>query len=177
MRHLLVLFMLLGGGPFSWPMGPEDQGLDSQFDFFIGHWETRQRWMQEGLTFKNTEVRVHAYKVLNGMGMEDDNFTQGADGESYMGTAIRTYQPGQDRWECRWFNAADNSWSPAFYLKKAGKTMTGAMTGSDKHGAYTDTITFYDIGKNHFSWKMDRVYEGLDKVFEIGRIEYTRVKV
>lgn len=156
---------------------PTDQSTSAgDFDFFIGNWQTTQKWMRPDKTVDTTQVRIKTYPALGGMGLVDDNYTQTSDGEIYWGTAFRTYEPKEKRWACRWYDAKLQSWSPVFYLKKAGATVTGTIEGSDNFGTYQDRVSFYNIQANSFSWKMDRKYETLEKAIRIGTIEYTRVR-
>ena len=168
---LIVMFLLTPNLEGKLPTGsPKD------FDFFLGHWQAKQRWLQEDMSYNAFTNRVHVYKNFAGHAVQDDNFTPSEQGESYFGTAIRVYDPKQDRWVCKWFDGNFRKWNKDFFLQAEDDTMAGTIENSDKHGKYVDRITFYDIQEDRFSWKMVRRYDGLDKDFLIGEIHYERVK-
>jgi hypothetical protein len=152
----------------------EQQGRD-QFDFFLGRWRAENRWMQPDQSINEFTTNVFVSAMLNGNGLFDDNYIRNGDGETYFGTAQRTYDAENNAWICRWYDAKKAKWGAEFILRFHGDVIQGTMAGSDQHGDYVDTISFFDIEQDRFSWKMMRRYDTLDRDLMIGQIAYTRV--
>lgn len=163
----LVAALLQPAPSFSGPQG---------FDFFLGAWQAKQSWLQDDLTRQAFTNRVHVTKLLQGCGVQDDNFKPEDGGEVYFGTALRVYDPANQRWICRWFDGRKHQLGPDFYLKASDGGFAGTIDGEDHHGKYRDHIQFFDITPNQFQWKMIRRYQGLDRDFLVGEITYTRIK-
>ncbi len=146
------------------------------FDFFLGEWQAEQRWLQDDLSYQAFTNRVQVTKLLQGFGIQDDNFQPSDDGEVYFGTALRVYDPAEDRWICRWFDGRKHKLGDDFYLQADKGGFTGTIDGEDHHGKYRDHIRFFAISPHRFKWEMIRRYQGLDRDFLVGEITYTRVK-
>ena len=169
----MLRLSLLLAGVLSLSTGVAD---DASFDFMLGHWTSETSWMQPDQSILVTKGRHHFYRAFGGRGLIDDN-QQVTDGSyAYTGSAIRTFDPSEAHWECRWYDGNAKRWGATFYLRPEDGIMTGTIPGSDQHGDYVDTITFDPKTRDHVSWQMERQYRTLDRPMTIGTIEYRRVR-
>lgn len=163
----LVLTLLQPTQSFEGPNG---------FDFFLGNWQASQRWLQEDMTYNAFTNRVHVYKILQGHGIQDDNFKPEEGRETYFGSAMRIFDGENRRWICRWYDGGKRVLGKDFFLAANEAGFSGVIDGQDQHGKYRDHLSFHHITQRQFRWKMVRRYEGLDRDFLIGEITYTRIE-
>jgi len=155
---------------------PERATDVTQFDFMLGDWTSSSRWMQADQTYQEVTARHCFARAFGDQGLVDDNFKVTDAGEHYWGTAIRTYDPKQDLWTCRWYDGELRSWASEFTLRAVDNGLVGEITGSDSHGNYTDRIQFTPVDEATVKWSMVRRYVGLATPITIGQIEYRRSK-
>lgn len=77
----------------------------NDFDFFVGRWTVRNKKLKTRLNHCNDwiefETDVHLYKILNGMGNIDHNYTT-INGEPFEGMSIRFFNPATKLWSIHW---------------------------------------------------------------------------
>ncbi len=116
------------------------------------------------------------YWILGGTAIQDDWISPGYDKPApekgrQFGTNIRIYNPKTKQWEMAWMS---NSGAKLDTFKATGSEKDMVMRGF-YNGAETK-ITFYDIGANRFSWKMEKQAQATAKWTLVYRIEARRIK-
>ena len=111
-------------------------------------------------------------------GFQDDFYSAGS---PYRGTTWRTYDSAKKRWVSKWLQAGTDTpggfTNGYFYgVFKDGEIHLKA-TGKDQQGEYMDRITFYEITKTGFRWKLDRSYDnGKTWIKNMRMVEAKRIK-
>ena len=135
----------------AYPFGranPDAPPETKQFEFMIGEFDCRDRILnpQNNKWFEFSAFRRAAY-ILNGYAIQDQNWTP-----LLNSTNIRSYNPKTKQWEVSYFKY------PNYY---AG-VWKGAMEGENmvlRQGA-TSRLSFFNISKDQYSWKSERIVEG-----------------
>lgn len=74
------------------------------FDFFMGRWNVRNRWLRKRLAgsdeWEEFEARSVARPLLDGLGNEDEFRTDHAGG--FIGMSFRFFDPKSQRWSIYW---------------------------------------------------------------------------
>ena len=74
------------------------------FDFFMGRWAVRNRWLKKRLAgsdeWEEFEARSIARPLLDGLGNEDEFRTDHAGG--FIGMSFRFFDPKTERWAIYW---------------------------------------------------------------------------
>jgi hypothetical protein len=146
------------------------------FGRLVGKWKiTDWGFDQQGKRADGAGANWNFYWVLGGTAIQDDWISPGFDkpvpekGRQY-GTNIRIYNPKTKMWEMAWMS---NSGGKVDTFKAAGSKENMVMKGFYNGG---DTIiTFYNISKNHFSWKMEKQDAKSKQWKVVYRIEADRV--
>lgn len=149
----------------------------AQFEFIIGKWRCKTRFMTSDGTFSEGEATWIGRWTLGGWAIKDDWYSKGPDGKDFQGFNIRSFNPRTGKWDNRWLPQVTLQWR-YYESEMVGDTMvmTGG-TGEDANGAFTDRNTFYDITDNSWKWRKDRSYDGGQTWNEgVGFIEATRAE-
>jgi len=169
--------MALGGGLAAWlvvspavlasperPQGPHPAAPPetAQFAFLIGEWDCSTRRMEpDGSGWSEGHARWTAYWILGGWAIQDDWESASADGGTFRGTNIRSFNPRSGKWDNRWLPAGTLQW--AYYeAEKQDDTMV-MIGGEGRDGAgrdFVDRNTFSDIGADAWKWRKDRSFDG-----------------
>lgn len=145
-----IMSRLLGGWNIS------DSSLNSQ-----GKWQKGQ-----GATW-------HFYPILNGHAIQDDwispalNKPEPENGRQY-GTNIRIFNPKKNQWEMAWASVKGQQVNTFTAVETKDKII---MSGF--YNEKNTRITFFDIRKNNFSWKLE--YQQDDGWLEVYRIKGKRI--
>ena len=82
----------------------EARGATHDFDFFMGKWKVRNRWLRKRLAgsdeWEEFEARSVARPLLDGLGNEDEFRTDHAGG--FIGMSFRFFDPKSERWSIYW---------------------------------------------------------------------------
>ena len=82
----------------------EARGATHDFDFFMGKWKVRNRWLRKRLAgsdeWEEYEARSVARPLLDGLGNEDEFRTDHAGG--FIGMSFRFFDPKSERWSIYW---------------------------------------------------------------------------
>jgi hypothetical protein len=82
----------------------QDEATASDFDFWFGTWNVRNRWLTRRLTgaddWEEFPARVVARPLLDGLGNEDEFRTDHAGG--FIGMSFRFFDPERKRWSIYW---------------------------------------------------------------------------
>jgi hypothetical protein len=89
-------------------MAPPCRKPSSDFDFFMGIWTCRHRYLRRRLARCDDWIEFDgscaARRILDGYGSMDE-----ADialpGDRYRGMSLRTYDPDRDRWSIYWLDS------------------------------------------------------------------------
>ena len=157
------------------PKGPTQL---RQFDFTIGQWEVTCRYMQPDRSYKTGKAMYQAVYILDGRVVQDfwkQVDPTSADGKLVYGTAVRSYDEKTGKWRFHWFDDQGNISKQIEGSFADGKGVFKSE-GADQFGAFTSTITFYDIEKDRFMWRQDHLYEGGVSVEGVLIQEFRRVK-
>ncbi len=147
-----------------------------QFGRLVGNWNIRDYSLStDGSWQEQNGANWNFYWILGGSAIQDDWISPALDkpapekGRQY-GTNIRIYNPKLKQWEMAWASntgAKIDTFTAA--AEKDNMVMQGVFNGKDTR------ITFHDISKNHFSWKMERVDAKTSRWRSIYRIEAERM--
>ena len=119
-------------------MAPPCRKPSPDFDFFMGIWACRHRYLRRRLAGCNDWIEFEgscaARRILDGYGNMDE-----ADialpGDRYRGMSLRTYDPDRDRWSIYWLDSRRPSHlappvKGSFEETRAGKL--GTFYGDDE---------------------------------------------
>lgn len=83
---------------------PRAQGTARDFDFWIGCWDVRNRWLPKRLAgsdeWEEFDATVVARRILDGLGNEDKFCTTHAGG--FVGMSFRFFDPETKLWSIYW---------------------------------------------------------------------------
>jgi len=146
-----------------------------QFGRLVGNWAISDSGLdKEGNWISGPGADWNFYWILNGTAIQDDwispplDKTEPEKGRQF-GTNIRIYNPKLKQWEMAW--ASNNGAKvDTFKAKAEGESvvMKGFYAGAETK------ITFFNISKNHFSWKMEQQDKDTKAWKEVYRIEGER---
>jgi hypothetical protein len=134
-----------------------DKNENNPFAKLVGNWTIKDftltksgEWQELGGADWNF------YWILDGAAIQDDWISPGMskpapENGRQLGTNIRIFNPKTSEWEMAWISNGGKKLEN-FSAKNIKDTVV--MNG-DYQGIPT-RITFYNIRKNHFSWKMER---------------------
>jgi len=136
----------------------------AQFDFLIGSWENKVKWMVDLENRQyGKEITGHweARYSWDGYGVADDWNQVGIPGSG--GPAFRSFDPSSGKWVMTYIPAnqpRDRVWVMEGEFNDEGE-LIGEMDGVDGRGrAFKQRVNFYDITPNGFMWRADRSYDG-----------------
>ena len=128
------------------------------FAFMIGEWEVVRKSKNADGTYSTNATNAYwrASYVLNGTAILDEWKASSSGGEQ-LGITLRTFDPNEKSWTCMWYDNAFKKWI-RYTASRSGENMV--MYGQAPKTAYQGEggdmrITFYEIQKDSFEWKMD----------------------
>ena len=82
----------------------QSEATASDFDFWLGSWDVRNRWLRRRLAgsddWEEFDATVVARPLLDGVGNEDEFRTDHAGG--FIGMSFRFFDPERRRWSIYW---------------------------------------------------------------------------
>ena len=82
----------------------QNEATASDFDFWFGSWDVRNRWLRRRLAgsddWEEFDATVVARPLLDGVGNEDEFRTDHAGG--FIGMSFRFFDPERRRWSIYW---------------------------------------------------------------------------
>ena len=82
----------------------QNEATASDFDFWFGSWDVRNRWLRRRLAgsddWEEFDATVVARPLLDGVGNEDEFRTDHAGG--FIGMSFRFFDPEKRRWSIYW---------------------------------------------------------------------------
>ena len=82
----------------------QNEATASDFDFWFGSWDVRNRWLRRRLAgsddWEEFDATVVARRLLDGVGNEDEFRTDHAGG--FIGMSFRFFDPERRRWSIYW---------------------------------------------------------------------------
>jgi hypothetical protein len=82
----------------------QSEATASDFDFWVGSWDVRNRWLRRRLAgsddWEEFDATVVARPLLDGVGNEDEFRTDHAGG--FIGMSFRFFDPERRRWSIYW---------------------------------------------------------------------------
>jgi hypothetical protein len=82
----------------------QNEATASDFDFWFGSWDVRNRWLRRRLAgsddWEEFDATVVARSLLDGVGNEDEFRTDHAGG--FIGMSFRFFDPERRRWSIYW---------------------------------------------------------------------------
>ena len=136
-------------------LNPEAPPETKQFAFMIGEFDCDDRIMNpaNGKWFEYKAIRRAAY-ILNGYAIHDQNWTP-----LLNSTNIRSYNPKTKLWEVTYFKY------PGYYTGVWKGKMEGEnMVVRQGEGAKESRLSFFNISKDGYSWKAERMVDGKPKM-------------
>ncbi len=84
---------------------PSEQSAQSDFDFFEGKWNLKNRKLKTRLNncteWEEFESTQEMYKIINGLG-NIDNFLTNVNGQAFEGMSLRLFNPKSRLWSIYW---------------------------------------------------------------------------
>ena len=74
---------------------------------------------------------------------------------NFVGSDVRTYEEDKDQWIMTWFDGKSKKWKKTRYLKRIKDIYQSNSNFSDQRGEYKERITFFNITKLSYEWKME----------------------
>lgn len=175
---LAALAAPLAAGSMTSP-NPKAPAETSQFDFLIGEWKCKTRWMQpDGALVDGPPATWTGEYILDGWAIQDHWTSTQPDGSLFHGTNIRSFNPETERWDNRWLAQGNLQWK-YFWAEKVGDdmVMTGGEGKDTQDRAFVDRNVFYDITADSWKWRKDRSFDGGATWIEgVGHIHATRAR-
>ncbi len=111
--------------------------------------------------YRQRKARTHAYYILDGFVIQEDNRSLDATGNVvFRGTSIRTFDPRKKKWVNKWIKANRSGYTDIEGEYKDGRT-TATGKGLDYWGRpFLERYEIYDISVDHASFQMDRSLDG-----------------
>ncbi len=132
-------------------LNPKAPPETKQFDFMIGEFDCNDRILNPATKkwFKFKAIRRATY-ILNGYAIHDQNWTP-----LLNSTNIRSFNPKTKQWEVTYFKY------PNYYTGVWKGGMEGEnMVVRQGTGAKESRLSFFNISKDSYSWKAERMVEG-----------------
>jgi len=146
------------------------------FGRLVGKWKVKDQSLnKEGQWVPGPGADWNFYWILAGSAVQDDWISPGMDapvpkGGRQFGTNIRIYNPKNKLWETAWVS---NSGKKVDTFKATGSEESMIMIGI--YNGQQTKITFHDITKNSFLWKMEKQEEKSGEWNEVYRISAEKV--
>ena len=144
---------------------PERPAAPSDFDFLEGRWNIVYNNAQPGVPPDIHGVWT-AEKRADGRVLEDEFRLFGPDHTTVaLGITYRVFDSVRIRWDMRYVGVIsprpDGTALPVAQWAVISAWRDGDTIRADQHGERSDLrITYYDISRNHFSWKADVSTDG-----------------
>jgi hypothetical protein len=136
-------------------MNPDAPPETKQFEFIVGTFTCKDRIMNpaDGKWYDIKSIRRAEY-ILNGHAIQDKNYTN-----ITVASNIRIYDPVKKEWVVSYFKVpfGIGVWRGVF---KDGKPEV--IQGDEKGGS---RLSFFNISKEGYSWKGERLKEGKASLF------------
>jgi hypothetical protein len=112
----------------------QNEATASDFDFWFGSWDVRNRWLRRRLAgaddWEAFDATVVARPLLDGMGNEDEFRTDHAGG--FVGMSFRFFDPERRRWSIYWADSRrPGELDPPVFGTFSGDV--GVFEGEDVH--------------------------------------------
>ncbi len=112
----------------------QNEATASDFDFWFGSWDVRNRWLRRRLAgsddWEEFDATVVARPLLDGVGNEDEFRTDHAGG--FIGMSFRFFDPERRRWSIYWADSRrPGELDPPVFGTFSGDV--GVFDGEDVH--------------------------------------------
>ena len=112
----------------------QSEATASDFDFWFGSWDVRNRWLRRRLAgsddWEEFDATVVARPLLDGVGNEDEFRTDHAGG--FIGMSFRFFDPERRRWSIYWADSRrPGELDPPVFGTFSGDV--GVFDGEDVH--------------------------------------------
>ena len=137
----------------------------SRFAFLIGTWRCDARLRQDDGSWETLPATWVGRYVLDGYAIMDEFRMTRPSGELVvLGVNIRTFDAKHNRWNLRWLNALDGSWTDLAQEELGGVSMDAeSISYSFREPVATHALTratYSDISPTHFTWRGERSSDG-----------------
>jgi len=121
----------------------QNEATASDFDFWFGSWEVRNRWLRRRLAgsddWEEFDATVVARPLLGGVGNEDEFRTDHAGG--FIGMSFRFFDPERRRWSIYWADSRrPGELDPPVFGTFSGDV--GVFEGEDVHKGHPILVRF-----------------------------------
>ncbi|MEM7050783.1 MAG: DUF1579 family protein [Acidobacteriota bacterium] len=140
-----------------YPRAPAPMG---QFAPLVGDWDCTLEQLQQDGSYAPRKATWKFWYILDGHALMDEWRATLPDGSPMAGINIRHYNPESKTFEARWLPTNGLEWKTYPSRFEDGQfIMTGkSTTPSGQEGDMR--VTFYDMKKDTFRWKMDWSTDG-----------------
>jgi len=121
----------------------QNEATASDFDFWFGSWDVRNRWLRRRLAgsddWEEFDATVVARPLLGGVGNEDEFRTDHAGG--FIGMSFRFFDPERRRWSIYWADSRrPGELDPPVFGTFSGDV--GVFEGEDVHKGHPILVRF-----------------------------------
>ncbi len=154
---------------------PEGQGREkpnpsapaalSQFAFLIGSWQCKARVKSENGELQNLQATWRGRYILDGYAIADEyRMTDAAGHLIVLGMNFRTYNEARRKWNLKWLNALDGTWTDLGPdalggVKADNRFVTYTFKEPVAHHAFT-RATYAIASDVHFTWLAQKSDDG-----------------
>jgi hypothetical protein len=143
--------------------------MNTDFDFLLGHWQVRNRRLQQRLQgnddWEEFDARAHNQRLPAGIGNTDD-FIPDCWRPGYVGMSLRVFNPQTGLWSIYWLDNQDGGLHPSGVLRNpvVGKFSdgVGVFEGHDELDGRQIRVRYIwsDIGPDSARWQQAMSADG-----------------
>jgi hypothetical protein len=137
----------------------------AQFAFLIGSWQCKARVKSEKGEWREFQATWHGRYILEGHAIADEyKMTDDVGHLIVLGMNFRTYDESRQKWNLKWLNALDGTWTDLGSdalggVKSDDRSVTYTFREPVAHHAYT-RATYGNISEDHFTWSAEKSDDG-----------------
>ncbi len=149
----------------------------AQLDWIMGEWDLVSKSKQRDGSYSSHKANSKVYYALDGFAIMDE--FRALDDQNqvvFRGVSFRTFVPATGKWSIKWVMANESGMTDIVAEFKDG-TLVMEGKGTDGFGPFLEKAVYFDISEDHYSFKLDRSYDGGQTWIEgMNLIEATRIK-
>ncbi|MCB1043432.1 MAG: hypothetical protein KDC35_10855 [Acidobacteria bacterium] len=140
--------------------GPDLPPEAAQLDWFIGEWDLTSKSLRRDGSYTSHKATSTVYRALDGYALLDEFRAYNDQNQVvFRGVSFRTYIPETGKWAIKWVMANEAGMTDLTAEYKNGELVMEGK-GSDGMGAFLERAVYYNISADHYSFKLDRSYDG-----------------
>ncbi|MCH9646642.1 MAG: hypothetical protein K0U98_00310 [Deltaproteobacteria bacterium] len=126
----------------------------------LGNWRCTTRALQQDGGYVEGTASWKFYTILDGFAIMDEWRAPKPDGTESVGVNIRHYDTETEQWVAKWLSTANMKWATFQATYQEGEFRMTGKSISPSGNAGHSRVTFFDMKKNSFKWKLDWSTDG-----------------